>query len=134
MYTMDSFISRYQTTKNSTVDSSVIDEVKSYSNMPAGAVAIVRALGEYTSLLRESLTLTNLPDINEAIAAIESKKARREAELISIAHKYEGKKKPHSVKIIEHNLQKNITEDDRVLHELNYRRNTLVHGFGSIST
>lgn len=131
MYTMDSFVSRYQTATDSKVDTSIINEVKSYTHTPLGAFALVREFGEYASLLGNTLRADDLPELNEAIEFVKAKKARREMELESIAHKYYNKTKPGSVQKIEKNLKDNIRQDETILYELTRRRNLLAHGFFS---
>ncbi len=131
MYTMDSFVSRYQTVTDSKVDTSIINEVKSYTYTPLGAFTLVREFGEYASLLGDTLRADSLPELNEAIEFVKTKKARREMELESIAHKYHNKKKPSSVQKIEKNLEGNIRQDEKILYELTRRRNSLAHGFFS---
>lgn len=129
MYTMDSFVSRYQTIKDSKVDSSIINEVKSYIYTPSGAITLLREFSEYASLLGNVLRRDDIPELNEAIEYIETKKARREMELESICRKYQNKKKPSSVQKIEKNLQENIRQDEKILRELSRRRHLLRHTF-----
>ena len=131
MYTMDSFVSRYQTATDSKVDTSIINEVKSYTHTPLGVFALVREFGEHASLLGNTLRADDLPELNEAIEFVKAKKARREMELESIAHKYYNKTKPGSVQKIEKNLKDNIRQDETILYELTRRRNLLAHGFFS---
>ena len=107
------------------------DEEKSYTYTPSGIFTLVREFGEYANLLGNVLRPENIPELNEAIKEVQTKKTRREIELESITHKYHGKSKPGSVQKIEKNLKDNIRHDEKLLYELTRRRNLLTHGFFS---
>lgn len=92
MYTMDNFISHFDSGETSTVDESVVEEVKAYSKLPIGVRIITQAVSDYTALLRSEWQHINTDEISQAIFELEQKNIRRQADLAGIQKNYQGKK------------------------------------------
>lgn len=130
MYTMDSFISHFDSGKTSTVDESVVEEVKAYSKLPIGVRIITQAVSDYTALLRSEWHHLDMNEITQAISDLEQKNMRRQADLAGIKRNYQGKKMPMKVQQMVSNLKKNMARDEDIIEQLKEKKyDTIIRGF-----
>lgn len=127
MYTMDSFISHFDTGETGSIDKSVVEEVKSYSELPVGMKIIANAVADYTDLLRSGLHHISVDDFSIAISDLEQKNKRRQANLEDVKRNYYNKKMPPKVRQMVANLEKNIANDEELIEQLKMKkRDTIV--------
>lgn len=127
MYTMDSFISHFDTGETGSIDKSVVEEVKSYSELPIGMKIIANAVADYTDLLHSGLHHISVDDFSIAISDLEQKNKRRQANLEDVKRNYHNKKMPPKVRQMVANLEKNIANDEDLIEQLKMKkRDTIV--------
>lgn len=122
MYTMDSFISHFDTGETGSIDKSVVEEVKSYSELPIGVKIIANAVADYTDLLRSGLHHISVDDFSIAISDLEQKNKRRQANLEDVKRNYHNKKMPLKVRQMVANLEKNIANDEELIEQLKMKK------------
>ena len=126
MYSMDGFIAHFDNGVSGTVDKSVVDEVKSYSELPIGMHIIANALDDYTALLRVEVDSVSISELSIAISELEQKNMRRKVNLEGTNRNYQGKKMPGKVRQMVANLEKNIAEDEELIQRLKTKKNDAI--------
>ncbi len=122
MYTMDSFISHFDAGETGSIDKSVVEEVKSYSELPIGMKIIANAVADYTDLLRSGLHHISVDDFSIAISDLEQKNKRRQANLEDVKRNYHAKKMPPKVWQMVANLERNIANDEELIEQLKMKK------------
>ena len=122
MYTMENFISYFTEKQSTAVDSSVVEEVKSYSNKPV-------LIDEDQMLAIDARQCkSDLARIRHDIEYLRQKNQRRRQDLAGINASFTERKKPAKVRKMEMDLRRNIDVDDRrIEHLIDYEQTWAEH-------
>lgn len=126
MYTMDNFISHFETAKD---NRSIVDEVRAYNDISQGMHTMLQTLETTYTLSEDDIGYLDLQQIQTLIHELEEKRDRREKELTSLLRKYNEHELPLPVHRIIRNLQKNMRIDEKNIAKLIRKRNFLCHNY-----